>query len=204
MKPLIPTPYPVIGIFGGTFDPIHSGHLCIADLALKTLGLHEIRFIPNQHPPHRPPPLASAEHRIQMIQLAIADHPHWRLDLREINRPGPSYMIDTLKSLRQEYPTARFFLILGEDAWKSLPLWHQSEQLSQYCDYWVYPRDPMNPVNPATPQSSQLPRYPAIPISSSEIRNKLRGHNTVDHLVPPAVRDYIRQYRLYEIPSVPM
>ena len=104
----------MIGIFGGTFDPIHYGHLRPGQQALRALELQELRFIPAAHPPHRQTPVAACEHRLRMAELAVAEHPGLRVDDRETRRDGPSYTVATLESLRAENETQPMCLLMGK------------------------------------------------------------------------------------------
>jgi nicotinate-nucleotide adenylyltransferase len=119
----------VIGVFGGTFDPIHFGHLRSALEICESLGLKEIRFVPCRIPPHRDEPLADPMQRLAMVRAALAGQPDMILDDREIKRDGPSYMIDTLESLRSELTTEPLCLILGMDAFMGLSSWHRWQEL---------------------------------------------------------------------------
>ena len=118
-----------IGIFGGSFDPVHNGHLRVAVELKYWLGLDEVRFIPCSVPPHRGAPVANTEARVKMLRAGIASEPAFVVDERELNRSGPSYTVDTLTSLRQEFPRHALFLLLGMDAFLSLPSWHQWTRL---------------------------------------------------------------------------
>ena len=118
-----------IGIFGGTFDPIHNGHLRSALEVLQQFDLDHIRLIPSARPPHREQPQATPEQRVMMLHLAIKNSTQFVVDDRELKRDGASYTIDTLKSLRQEMPDTALYLILGSDAFSGLSTWHQWEKL---------------------------------------------------------------------------
>ena len=118
-----------IGIFGGTFDPIHNGHLRSALEVLQQFDLDHIRLIPSARPPHREQPQATPEQRVMMLHLAIKNSTQFVVDDRELKREGASYTIDTLKSLRQEMPDTALYLILGSDAFSGLSTWHQWEKL---------------------------------------------------------------------------
>lgn len=118
-----------IGIFGGTFDPIHNGHLRSALEVLQQFDLDHIRLIPSARPPHREQPQATPEQRVMMLHLAIKNSAQFVVDDRELKREGASYTIDTLKSLRQEMPDTALYLILGSDAFSGLSTWHQWEKL---------------------------------------------------------------------------
>ncbi len=120
-----------MGIFGGTFDPIHYAHLRTAFELQQALRLKEIRFLPAGNPPHRDQPMADAQLRLKMVQLATADQPGFVVDDREVRKEGPSYSVETLAELRHEYPDRSLCLIVGMDAFLSLPKWHQWRELLQ-------------------------------------------------------------------------
>src|SRR3569623_3267787 len=124
----------MIGLLGGTFDPIHYGHLRLVLDVLDELGLDHVRFIPCGVPPHREPPQANAEHRRTMVRLAIAGEPRLRLAARELRRPGPSNMVDTLQSLREEFRAAPLALIIGMDAFSGLDRWRRWLELVELCN----------------------------------------------------------------------
>jgi len=130
----------MIGILGGTFDPVHIGHLRPALDIQQVLGLEEVRLVPCNNPPHRPQPLASGEQRVTMLNAAISQHPVFRIDTREFDREGPSYMLDTLQSFRAEMPATGLCLLLGMDSFISLPGWHCWRELIEYCHMVVMTR----------------------------------------------------------------
>lgn len=131
MKPL--------AILGGTFDPVHLGHLCVAWEAGELLDA-EVRLVPASVPPHRPQPVASVEQRVAMLRVALAGQDRLGLDLRELERAGPSYTVDTLAALRAEYGTRPLILLLGADAFAGLPGWHRWEQLFELAHLGVFAR----------------------------------------------------------------
>jgi nicotinate-nucleotide adenylyltransferase len=208
-----------IGILGGTFNPIHKGHLAVAEAALA-LGLSKIHIIPARQPPHRPLPDTSAAHRVAMVRLALQDCPHFQLDLQEQQREGPSYMIDTLKSLRETYgPSTPLCLLLGIDALQNLDSWHQWRSLLDYAHIIGFSR----PGYPFTLPQTLFPitshQVPSItpclyspfgalyqyacetpPISASTLRAMLHQgdrSNTKAYL-PKLVYEYIVQHHLYQ------
>ncbi len=206
-----------IGILGGTFDPVHFGHLNIAKHVLEKTNLSEIRFVPCYQPVHREPAKASAEHRLAMLKLAISDYPKFCIDEREINRKGESFMIDTLKSLRADFPNTSFSLILGFDAFSKLNTWKSWEQLENYANFIVINRQDEN--KKLTPELEQflkqtlinnpkelnknpngktyLLKITPIDISSTEIRNKIIVREDLKKLVPKKIIEYIKKYKLY-------
>lgn len=134
-----------IGIFGGTFDPIHSGHIAVAEFLTKTCPLKKIHFIPCYTPPHRSLPKATPAQRLEMIKLAIAGHPEWIADDIDLQRPGPSYMIDTLEILHQRQPHSTWCLILGMDAFLQFDQWRQWHKILTLCHLIVVNRPNYHP-----------------------------------------------------------
>lgn len=213
MKPL--------GIFGGTFDPVHFGHLRPALELKEQLGLESVRLIPCNSPPHRGQPHASAEQRHAMLELAIAGEPDLLLDGRELERPGPSYMVDTLRSLRQEFGEARSLcLIIGGDAFLGLPSWYHWQKLVQLAHIvvahrpgWILDEASLDaPLQQLLQQhrldeAQQLCNAPAggvllqvvtqLAISATEIRQRVTTGGSANYLLPQPVWDYIRQQNLY-------
>ncbi|MCX7628040.1 MAG: nicotinate-nucleotide adenylyltransferase [Methylophilaceae bacterium] len=209
-----------IGILGGTFDPIHFGHLRLAQELGDALGLDAVRFVPAARPPHRLPPVCHFLHRAEMVRLAIADNPLFALDLREYQRPGPSYMVDTLASLRSEIgDETALYLMLGADAFLGLPSWHRWQELFELAHIAVAHRpghalDPDHtPFDPALRDEWRrryridLPTEPhghvvcskitALDISSSALRSILSTRRSARYLMPDAVLDYIHHHHLY-------
>jgi len=130
----------MIGLFGGTFDPVHNGHLKPALAVQQALNLSQLRFIPNRQPPHRAAPWLSTEQRVQLLELALQPYPQCTLDRRELERDGPSYMVDTVKSVKQETPNETLCLILGQDALSGFEQWFQWQEILQYCHLVITPR----------------------------------------------------------------
>ncbi len=130
----------MLGIFGGTFDPIHYGHLKPVQVVLQELGLSKVRFVPNRLPPHRGLPWLSTEQRVCLLEIALQAYPDFILDRRELNRDGPSYMVDTLKSLREDFPQETLCLIMGMDAFASFGHWFAWRTILQYCHLVVMQR----------------------------------------------------------------
>jgi nicotinate-nucleotide adenylyltransferase len=207
----------MIGILGGTFDPIHYGHLRPAQEVLRALDLAEVRIVPAANPPHRRPPLASAEQRLRMAELAVAEFPGLRVDDREIKRGGPSYTVLTLESLRVEFGARPLCLLLGMDAFEGLETWHQWQRLPELAHFVVMTRPgwslPSADVLPAWARgrlahaagdlaqaSAGKIYYQTVTpqdISATRIRKAIAHSEPVDGLLPPAVLDYLRANRLY-------
>jgi nicotinate-nucleotide adenylyltransferase len=196
-----------IGVLGGTFDPIHIGHLAIADEARQCLNLDTIFFMPAGHPYFKEGmKVTSVVHRVRMVRLALAGQPHFRLSLIEIKRPGPSYAVETLERLKTRL-TARdeLLFILGWDSLLGLPRWYAVDRLVRLCRIVAAPR-PGYPPPDLDLLEKQLPGIstriiildkPIIDISSTQVRDRVRQGLPVDMLVPPAVGDYIREKKLY-------
>lgn len=210
-----------IGIMGGTFDPIHVGHLAIAEEAREALGLARILFVPAGVPPHRPAgSVAPAADRAAMVGLAIAGHPAFVLSRIELDRPGPSYTSDTVEALGAEERAAGrmpdLTFILSTETLRDLPTWHEPERLLDACRVAVVPR-----AGVATPDRAWLLEHfpgradrfelltaPRLDISSTGIRARLAAGRSIRSLVPPAVERYIEDHSLYRArqrpePSLP-
>ncbi len=209
----------MIGIFGGTFDPVHYGHLRSALEVKEIFGLDEVRLIPCADPPHRGQPAVTAEMRLQMLELAIQDRPGLKVDTRELDRhktdQTPSYMIDTLKSLRQEFPTEPLLLFVGTDAFKHLTGWHQWQQLFDYAHIVVMTRPGFETqdlddffkarlaknINELAQNSAGklcFQQITQLDISATAIRDMIARKQNPVFLLPDAVIEYIKQNKLYE------
>jgi len=192
-----------IGIMGGTFDPIHIGHLIAAESAREQCGLHEVWFIPSYGPPLKAnEPGVSGQRRYEMVCGAIESNMAFRaLDI-ELLRGGVSYSYDTIIELQGRYPDHSFSYIIGSDRINDLPQWHQIEQLAARITFIGLER-PGNSVNiTALPiflqERISLIHMPAIDISSTVIRSKVNARQSVQYLVPDSVNSYMRRYNLYE------
>jgi nicotinate-nucleotide adenylyltransferase len=206
-----------IGLLGGTFDPIHIGHLRAAVEAIELLNLDEIRLIPSARPPHRGEPQTAAVHRLQMVELAIAGMERMSADDRELKRDRPSYTVETLTSFRQELgEDVQLMLLLGWDAFCGLPGWYQWEQLLNLCHVLVLQRpdadteapealkdvvaarsvsDPLALTGPAGQIS--FVRQAPLEISATRIRERLQSGRSVRFLTPDTVLHYIQMQGLY-------
>jgi nicotinate-nucleotide adenylyltransferase len=194
-----------IGILGGTFDPIHIGHLVVAEEARIKLGLSEVLFVPAGQPwLKRDRDITLAVHRVEMVRRAIADNPHFKLCTLEVERAGPSYTVDTLTMLRKQLGSAAsLFFILGRDTLAELPLWEEPQKVVQLCRLVVAPRlgsKDLKHLEIAIPglldKVIQLD-MPVIGISSSEIRQRLAQGLPIRYLVPPEVEKYITEHKIY-------
>jgi nicotinate-nucleotide adenylyltransferase len=190
----------MIGLFGGSFDPVHHGHLIVGQVAREKLGLEELRFIPAREQPFkRGRHSTSPEDRAAMLSLALGDASGFALENAELNRPGPSYTVDTLQDLRQREPGAEFVLLLGADAAAELPTWHHAGRIPQLARVVVFARPGM--ALPALSWIPEIIEVPAIEISATEIRNRVRQGRSVRYWVPDRVAEYISAHRLYLDPE---
>ncbi|MDZ7840513.1 MAG: nicotinate-nucleotide adenylyltransferase [Gammaproteobacteria bacterium] len=201
----------LIGLLGGTFDPVHNGHLAVARDLLETLGADSVRLILNAVPPHRTHPECPVGHRLAMLEAATtADH---RLipDTRELERIGPSYSVWTLRALRRDFPEASLFWIVGIDAWLGLERWYRWYELSSLAHFLVVKRPGWELCPNAAARLSQdadalrrrssgarvLWDGPGIDVSASGIRRRIASGEDVSQLVPEPVQRYIQCNRLY-------
>ena len=196
-----------IGILGGTFDPIHIGHLVVAEEARTKLGLSEVLFVPAGQPwLKQARDITPAAHRVEMVRRAIADNPYFRLSTLEVDHPGPSYTVDTLTLLQDQLSSeSSLFFILGRDTLAELPLWKEPRKVIQLCRLVVPPRlgsRDLRHLEEAIPglldKVIQLD-MPVIGISSSEIRHRIAQGLPIRYLVPSVVEKYIAEHRIYQV-----
>lgn len=206
-----------IGLLGGTFDPVHIGHLRGALEVAESIGLDEVRLLPNFRPPHRETPSCSAQDRLAMVRLAVEGLPLLMVDARELERDKPSYTIDTLESLRAELgEDDQLFLIVGWDAYCGLPSWHRWDELLDHCHILVMQRPDADSEAPEALRDLQAARSVNDPlaltgrggqiafvwqaplgVSATRIRQFLASGRSVRFLVPDAVLAYINAHGLY-------
>jgi nicotinate-nucleotide adenylyltransferase len=207
----------MIGILGGTFDPVHFGHLRPALEIQQQLGLQEVRLVPCRIPPHRPQPQASAAQRVAMLEAAIRRHPGLRIDTRELDRAGPSWTLDTLVSLHEEHGGQGTCLLLGMDAFRGLSTWHRWHELIDYCHMVVMTRP-----GSVLPEQGELADFiglhrvlkasalqqhasglllfhqvTQLEISGTSIRKQLAAGQDPGYLLPDPVLDIIEKEGLY-------
>lgn len=186
-----------IALFGGSFDPVHCGHLEIARRARESLGLDQIRFIPCRLSPHkRDEPPAPAHHRVAMLKIALAHVPRTVLDEVELRGDGPSYSYHTVAHFRAAYPDTTLFWILGSDQWKSLPSWKNAEFLAENLEFLVFTRDERPPRSRPGWQMRHL--RGEHPASSSAIRDALAQGRDPGESLPSGVAEYIHAHALYQ------
>lgn len=197
-----------IGIMGGTFDPIHIGHLVIAETVRESLGLGGILFIPSNNPPHKDnSKITDAAHRFEMVKLAIGDNPYFHASDVEVSREGITYSIDTLALLAKEYRNDRKYVyIIGADTVWDLVNWYKFEEVFNICSFAAVQR-PGYDLNKLKKRINILERKyaadikyveaPAIDISSTEIRERIESRKSVKYMVPEKVIQYIYENKLY-------
>jgi nicotinate-nucleotide adenylyltransferase len=181
-----------LGIYGGTFDPIHHGHLILAREAREQLHLDTVLFIPAAMSPFRNEPAAPAADRLAMLEAAIANEPGFCIDPIELQRPPPSYTVDTIELIRKRDADAELFLLIGQDNVAGLPKWHRFDELAKMVQFVVLDR-----VGVPAPHSYIVVQR-KIDISATKIRNRVASHLSIRYLVPDAVEDVIRSRGLYQ------
>jgi len=190
-----------IGLLGGTFDPIHLGHLRAAETAREGLGLDLVALVAAGVPPHRSGRLAAARDRYTMACLAVATHPRFDVWDTELERTGPSYTVDTLARLRVDRPDDDLVLLVGSDTWPEMPGWREPERLFALAEVAVLdrPGEPTPSVVAPFPGARGVSRVegPTLPISATMVRDRLRRGESVRYLVPEPVADYIAKRELY-------
>jgi nicotinate-nucleotide adenylyltransferase len=187
-----------IGLFGGSFDPVHLGHLLVAQAAQEELELSRLFFIPAAQSPFKPDAQPTpAPDRLRLLRLALVGKTWCEVDEQEIRRGGISYTIDTLRDYARRFPGAQLFYLIGADHPPQLPQWREAEALARLAEFVVIPRPGNREVAFPEPfRGRQLIGFP-LGISSSQIRGRVRAGSSIDHLVPAAVAEAIRNNRLY-------
>jgi nicotinate-nucleotide adenylyltransferase len=185
-----------IGVFGGSFDPVHHGHLIVADHARRALALTEVRFVPAREQPFKTGRHgASPEDRLAMLGLALEGVAGLTVDPRECRRAGPSYTIDTLRELRREFPDAALSLLVGADAARDFLTWRESAAIRDLAALVILTRP--GAAAPDDRLGGELLRVPCIDISATDVRRRVRAGESIRFLVPDAVARYIADRRLY-------
>ena len=195
-----------IGVFGGTFDPPHIGHLILAAEACEALRFDRLLWVLTPVPPHKlNQSITSFEHRQRMLQLAISDEPNFELSSIEINRPGPHYTVDSMRLLGDEYPSADLILLIGGDSLRDLPTWHRPADLVSACHEIGVIRRPDDSVDlsawerqvPGTQAKVRFVDAPLLDISSRAIRRRIREKLPFRYYLSPSVYEYIIKNKLY-------
>jgi nicotinate-nucleotide adenylyltransferase len=195
-----------IGVFGGTFDPIHIGHLVSAEEVRVELGLERVVFVPARLPPHKLDHVVSlVEHRLAMVELAIASNPYFAVSKVDIDRSGPSYTVDTIELLRDEWGGGEIYFIMGSDSLLDILTWHNPQRLIRLCRFAVVSRpgyqvdlDELDALLPGVASRVQMLNAPELAISSTDIQQRVCEGLSIKYQVPEAVEDYIYQHKLYQ------
>ncbi len=195
---------PKIGVFGGSFDPPHAAHLALALSALQHLELDRLLIVPTGQAWHKKRTLSASHHRLAMARLGFADLARVAIDTREIERPGPSYTIDTLREIAADWPGAELFLLIGEDQARAWQQWHEGAQIPRLATICVAARSTSSGEEGdfQAPQAWQqrFLRLPLAPmaLSATELRARLGAHQNVSLMVPEPVARYIEDHHLYQ------
>lgn len=202
-----------VGIFGGTFDPVHQGHLLLAEQCREQAQLDQVWFVPAARPPHKADQaLTPFAQRVEMLALATAGHPAFRIEELERDRPGASYTVDTLETLHARHPDHELFLLLGSDCLPDLPTWREPRRILQLVTLLVVAR-PGWPLwsdtdlaqalglPAATSVRQQVAHIPLFEVSSRDLRRRVAAGQSIRYLVPRAVEEYIAGHGLYRGPA---
>jgi len=197
------------GILGGTFDPIHTGHLIMAENAREEAGLEQVLFVPARKPPHKlDQSICDVKHRLEMVRLATQNNPFFEVSEIESARPEASYSVDTVKQLKKANPGTEFYFIIGGDSLLELHTWREPERLVQLCEFVVAirPEDDLERIKGSglglsSEAVEKLTRHVItsnpIGISASQIRNRVAQGRSIKYLVPAEVEQYIKEHNLY-------
>ena len=207
----------MIALFGGTFDPVHSGHLNMARNCVAQLSLTQLHFLPCALPVHKAAPGITEQHRLAMLSLAIQNNPHFSLDTRELQREGPSYSLLSIQECRAENPDTPLLFLMGMDSFNSLPSWFEWQKITSLCHIIVYQRPgevrSSNHVLSTYLSNCEITEPTLLhsrlgglcyfltgaveDVSSSEIRERLKHQQHTERFLEPKVREYIRKHNLY-------
>ena len=187
-----------LGLFGGSFDPVHCGHLLVAQAACEELSLSRLFFIPAAQSPFKPEGApASAGDRLRLLRLALAAQPQYEVDEQEVRRGGTSFTIDTVRDYTARFPQSELFYLIGADHVPTLPAWREAESLAKLVEFVVIPRPGQHSVPFQPPfRGRELAGFP-LGVSSSQIRSRVKAGRTIRGLVPDAVAEAIRNSGLY-------
>ncbi len=189
-----------LGIFGGTFDPVHHGHLIVAEYVRERVGLDRVLFIPTMISPHKvDAAVTSAAHRLAMLREGVKSNPFFQVSDMEIERGGVSYTVDTLRLMGEENATDEFFLLIGADNLAEFRSWKDPGEIVKRAKLVVMNRPGFagSPADPSLPKDTLQCPVPSIDISATEIRRRVQTGLTISYLVPPSVSRYIDRHRLY-------
>jgi nicotinate-nucleotide adenylyltransferase len=199
-----------IGVIGGTFDPIHYGHLAAAEEARVRVNLEKVLFVVALQPPHKlGEEVTPVEHRLAMVRLGIASNPHFEISRVDVDRPGLSYTVDTISILQEQWgPDTELFFVMGLDSLVEVPTWHQPERLIRLCRLVAVSRPgfevDMHQLEASVPGISsrvEIIDMPEVEISSSDLQRRVKEGLPIKYQVPEEVERYIIKFRLYEPPA---
>jgi nicotinate-nucleotide adenylyltransferase len=187
-----------LGLFGGSFDPVHLGHLLVAQAAREELGLDRLFFIPAAQSPFKPGsnPAPTAD-RLHLLRLALAGQTWAEIDEQELHRGGVSYSIDTLRDYARRFPGAKFFYLIGADHTDKISTWRNADELARLAEFVIVPRPGQNEVSIPEPFRGRVLKGFPLGVSSSQIRSRVKAGQSIDHLVSDAVAEAIRISTLY-------
>ena len=190
-----------LGLFGGTFDPVHLGHLLLAERVREQLELDEVRFLPAAASPFKQDgATAEGKARAEMLEFAVAGHPHFSVDRRELQRGGVSYTVDTLAEIAAERPEAELFFLMGADSLRDFPAWREPERIASLATLAVANRGETPPIVPPGLDARVIPvPMPPVDLSATALRARVRDGRSIRYCVPAAVGAYIAQHELYSI-----
>lgn len=196
-----------VGVFGGTFDPIHIGHLVVAEEARVSCALDRVIFIPAKKPPHKPgEPYASARDRLEMVRLAIEDNPYFCVSGMELERAGPSFTVDTLRAIRESCPSSALFFVMGADSLAHLKTWRNPREILQLARIvavtrpdWDVDLAALDGELPGLAAATELLTTVRLDISSTDLRERASEGRPIRYQVPDRVEAYIREYGLYTL-----
>lgn len=193
-----------LGMFGGTFDPIHLGHLVLAEQCREACGLDRVWFVVAGEPPHKRGDRTAASHRLEMVRIATAGHRDFEASEIETDRPGPHYSAETVESVQRERPDDDLFFLLGADSLIDLPTWREPARIARLATIVVVNRPGIESADPSRApdlgrdaRPFQFVTIPPIGIASNDLRRRLAEGRSVRYLVPPGVEAYIEAHRLY-------
>jgi nicotinate-nucleotide adenylyltransferase len=186
-----------VGVFGGSFDPVHLGHLILAEQCRDQAQLDRVLFVPAPRPPHKADTSASFDDRVAMLRLAVAGHSAFAVDTLEAERSGPSYTVETLHILHQREPKTLWFLIVGSDSVRDLGTWRQPDEIARLASLLIVARPGCEAVMPPTYFNAITVNSPLIDIASTDLRQRIESGRSIRYLVPAAVEAYIRDRGLY-------
>jgi len=183
-----------VGILGGTFDPVHNAHLAMARAAARELPLEKLLWMPTGRPGYRQPPVAGAQDRLAMLRLAIEGEARYAIDARELDERASGFTVDTLKSLRRDFPKDEMFLLMGSDQYSKFGSWREPDEVARLARLAVFARPGFQIENRF---AATVVTMPPLQVSASEIRARVARGEDISRLVPPPVAAYIARQGLY-------